>query len=93
MVPVSVSGTITDTGCTVTAATYAVIDEYGKVQPSGLVTLSPKGAYSFTVLLEASRLGTDIDGRVYIVTVSASNSTSKTGSDVSAVIVPHDRAH
>jgi hypothetical protein len=93
MVPVTVSGTITDTGCTVTAAVYAVTDEYGKVQPSGLVTLSPEGAYSFTVLLEASRLGADIDGRVYTVTVGASNDASNTGSEARTVIVPHDQGH
>jgi FG-GAP-like repeat len=93
MVSVTVSGTITDTGCTVTAAVYAVTDEYGKVQPSGPVTLSPEGAYSFTVLLEASRLGADIDGRVYTVTVGASNDASKTGSEAGAVIVPHDQRH
>lgn len=92
-VPVTVSGTITDTGCTVTAAAYSVTDEYGKVQPSGPVTLSPEGAYSFTVLLEASRLGADIDGRVYTVTVGASNDASKTGSEARTVIVPHDQGH
>jgi hypothetical protein len=93
MVPVTVSGTITDSGCTVTAATYTVIDDYGKVQPSGLVTRTPGGAYSFTVWLEASRLGTDTEGRVYTVAVSASNNASKTGSEASAVIVPHDQGH
>ncbi len=91
MVPVTASGTITDPGCTITAATYTVIDEYGKVQPSGLVKLRPGGAYSFTILLQASRLGTDIDGRVYTITVSASNNTSMTGSEAIAVIVPHDQ--
>jgi hypothetical protein len=40
MIPVTVSGTITDSGCTVTSAAYVVTDEYGQVQPSGTVTLS-----------------------------------------------------
>lgn len=93
MVPVTVSGTITDSGCTVTAAAYAVTDEYGKVQPSGLLTLGPGGAYSFTVLLQASRLGADSGGRVYTVTVSASNNASRTGSEAKTVIVPHDQRH
>jgi hypothetical protein len=91
MVPVTVSGTITDTGCTVTSAAYAVTDEYGQVQPSGAVTLRAGGTYSFTVLLQASRLGTDLDGRLYTITVSASNNAGKTGSQAGSVIVPHDQ--
>lgn len=93
MVPVTVSGTITDIGCTVTAAAYAVTDEYGKVQPSGLVTLGPGGAYSFTVLLKAARLGTDIDGRLYTVSVGATNNAGKTGSQAGTIIVPHDQGY
>jgi len=93
MMPVSVSGTITDTGCTVTSAAYAVKDEYGEVQPSGPVTLGAGGAYSLTVLLQASRLGSDSDGRLYTITVSASNNAGKTGSQAGPVIVPHDQGH
>jgi hypothetical protein len=93
MVPVTVSGTITDTGCKVTTAAYAVIDEYGQVQPSGTVTLGPGGSYSFAVLLQASRRGTDLDGRLYTITVSASNNGGKTGSQAGSVIVPHDQGH
>jgi hypothetical protein len=91
MMPVTVSGTITDIGCTVTSAAYAVTDEYGKVQPGGPVTFGPRGTYSFTVLLQASRSGTDRDGRLYTITVSASNNAGKTGSQAASVIVPHDK--
>jgi len=90
MVPVTVSGTITDTGCAIAGAAYAVTDEYGQVQPSGPVTLGAGGAYSFTVLLQASRLGTDLDGRLYTVSVSASNNAGKTESQVATVTVLHD---
>ena len=41
--PVTASGTITDTGCTIKTAAYAVKDEYGEVQPSGPVTLGVDG--------------------------------------------------
>jgi FG-GAP-like repeat/FG-GAP repeat len=91
MMPVTVSGTITDPGCTVTSSAYAVTDEYGQVQPSGEVTLGAGGAYSFTVLLQASRLGTDLDGRLYTITVSANNNAGEAGSQASDVIVPHDQ--
>jgi hypothetical protein len=91
MVPVTVSGTIIDIGCSVTSAAYAVTDEYGEVQPMGPVTLGAGGVYSFTVLLQASRLGTDLDGRLYTITVRATNNAGKAGSQASAVIVPHDQ--
>jgi FG-GAP-like repeat len=92
MVPVTFSGRITDmTGCSVMSATYGVTDEYGQVQPSGPVTLGATGAYSFTVWLKASRTGTDLDGRLYMVTVSASNDAGKTGSQAGTIVVPHDQ--
>jgi len=91
MVPVTVFGTITDSGCTVTTAAYAVKDEYGEVQPSGPITLGSGGSYSFTVLLQASRLGTDLDGRHYTITVRASDNSGNSGSQASGVTVPHDQ--
>jgi hypothetical protein len=93
MVPVTVSGTTTNTGCTITSATFAVTDEYGKVQPSGPVTLGPQGTYGFIVWLQASRLGRDLDGRQYTVTVSATNNGGNTGSQSGTVVVPHDMGH
>jgi hypothetical protein len=93
MVPVTVTGAITHTGCTVRSAAYTVTDEYGEVQPSGPVTIGPQGTYSFTVLLQASRLGTDLDGRSYKVTVRASNNAGKTGSKMAKVVVPHDQGY
>jgi len=92
MVPVTISGTVTDSGsgCSIKTAAYAVNDEYGEVQPTGPVTLGDSGAYSFTVWLQASRLGTDLDGRFYTVTVSVSNNAGKTGSQAATVIVPHE---
>jgi len=95
MVPVTASGTITESqvACTLKSAAYDVTDEYGAVQPSGPVIVGAGGAYSFTVLLEAARLGSDLDGRSYRLTVSASNNTGATGSAASTVIVPHDQGH
>jgi hypothetical protein len=95
VVPVTVSGTITDasTGCNVRTAAYEVTDEYAEVQPSGTVTLGLGGTYTFTVWLEASRIGTDLDGRLYTVTVSASNNVGKTGSQAATIVVPHDQGH
>ncbi len=93
MVPVTVSGTITDTGSgvNVDSAAYAVKDEYGEVQPHGAITLGPGGAYSFTILLQASRLGSDLDGRRYKVTIRAKDNAGNGGSKTSVVTVPHDQ--
>ena len=93
MVPVKISGTVTDTGsgCSIKAAAYTVKDEYSEVQPTGPVRFGVGGTYSFTVWLQASRLGTDLDGRRYTVTVSVSNNAGKTGSQAATVIVPHER--
>jgi len=91
--PVIISGTITDTGSGVNAnsAAYSVNDEYGEVQPMGAITLGPGGNYSFTVLLPASRRGSDLDGRRYTVTVRAKDNVGNGGSKTGAVTVPHDQ--
>ena len=95
MVPVAVSGTITDSGPYVSgvdasSVSYAVIDEYGSVQPSGPVTLNA-GAYSITVYLQASRNGNDADGRRYVIRVSAKDNAGNAGSNTATVTVPHDQ--
>ena len=95
MVPVTVSGTITDnlSGVNPSSATFAVHDEYGLVQPSGPVTLGSGGSYSFVVSLQASRDGSDQDGRQYTITVSASDLAGNHGSASTVVTVPHDQGH
>lgn len=91
MVPVTVSGTTTDTGSRVNSAAYAVKDEYGELQPTGVITLSTAGNYSFIILLQASRRDTDLDGRRYTVTVRAKDKAGNVGWKMSNVIVPHDQ--
>jgi hypothetical protein len=93
MRPVTISGTISDTGSGVdpTSAAYSVRDEYGDVQPKGAITLDADGRYAVTVLLPASRLGTDRDGRHYIVTVSVKDHAGNNASSASVVTVPHDK--
>lgn len=94
MVPVTVSGTMTDTGgsgVNPNTAAYVVLDEYGLVQPKGKVTLSANGSYSFPIELQASRKGDDIDGRQYHITVSVEDNVGNKGSSSTLVIVPHDQ--
>ena len=95
MVPVTVSGRITDnlSGVNPSTVAFIVVDEYGSVQPSGPVTLGSGGSYSFTVSLQASRNGNDMDGRQYVITVSAKDFAGNLGSAATVVTVPHDRGH
>jgi hypothetical protein len=95
MVPVTVSGTITDnlSGVAPGTAAFAVVDEYGSIHPSGPITLGLGGSYSFTVSLQASRNGNDQDGRQYMISVSAKDLAGNLGSASTIVTVPHDQAH
>jgi hypothetical protein len=95
MVPVTISGTITDTGSGVnlSSGSFAVSDEYGTVQPSGTFTINPDGTYLFTVNLEASRRGSDKNGRQYTISVFAKDNAGNLGSSSIIVTVPHDQGH
>ena len=88
MTPVVISGTVRDAS-PVTAA-FSVRDEYGTVQPSGTITVNANGSYSFTVLLQAWRAGTDSNGRLYVVTVTARDAGGYVGSASATVVVPHN---
>ena len=95
MVPVTVSGRITDnepggSGVNPSTAVYAVTDEYGLVQPSGVLNLDSNGNYSIAISLQSSRKGDDEDGRRYIITIKASDNAGNIGSSSVAVNVPHD---
>jgi len=93
MVPVTISGTITDTGSGVdpSSATFHVKDEYGIVHPSGPVEVNDDGSYRVQVLLASSRHGSDLDGRTYTVTVNATDKAGNLGSAETIIRVPHDR--
>ena len=65
----------------------------GSVQPHGRLSLGPGDSYSFTVFLQASRLGTDRDGRRYSIVIAAMDNAGNRAWNAAAVIVPHDRQH
>ena len=93
MVPDTITGTIVDalSGVDPNKVTFRVVDEYNNVQPTGPISLGPGGQYSFTVSLEASRLGDDKDGRSYQIIVSATNKAGNASSAFTVVTVPHDQ--
>jgi hypothetical protein len=94
LVTVTVSGTITDepdgSGVEPSSAAYQVTDEYGQIQPSGSVPLESDGSYAFSVDLQASRRGTDRDGRQYLIVVSAIDKAGNLGSESTIATVPHN---
>jgi hypothetical protein len=93
MVPVTVNGTMTDglSGVDPATARYYVVDEYGTVQPAGAITLGAGGAYSFTINLQASRLGQDMDGRTYTIYITCKDMACNETTISIVVTVPHDQ--
>jgi Beta-propeller repeat len=93
LVPVTIVATITDAGSGVDpgTATYAVIDEYSSVEPSGSLTLRQDGRYTATIGLEASRRGNNTDGRRYTITVSVQDNEGNEGVDTAIVTVPQNQ--
>jgi hypothetical protein len=89
MTPVTIAGVISDR--TLTGATYTVVDEYGKIQPSGVVAVGANGAYAFIIKLEAYRNGNDADGRLYTISVKAADAWGHSTTVVTFVKVPHNQ--
>jgi len=89
MTPVTISGTVKD--ATLVKTTFTVVDEYKKVQPSGTVTVAANGTFSFVISLEAYRDGTDADGRVYTVKVTATDAANRSTTVNTIVLVPHNQ--
>ncbi|MBI4972689.1 MAG: hypothetical protein HZC16_02590 [Candidatus Omnitrophica bacterium] len=90
MINVTVSGNIRDSGSGPASASYNVNDEYGQVGTAGAITASGDGSFSFTISLKAERDGKDIDGRIYTVTINASDKAGNFNISGMNVTVPHD---
>ena len=93
MVPVTVSGTITDMGSTVTSAEYTIHDSETGTTSAPVAITSLSGSYSFMVELQARRAGSDRAGRGYTISVSAVDQAGTEATDSADVIVPHDMGH
>lgn len=88
-IQVKISGKISDnlSGVNPGSTRFAVHDEYGKVQPTGLVTIDSNGNYSFTVSLRTFVKDDDTDGRLYTIRVSAADNAGNTHSGATMVTV------
>jgi hypothetical protein len=93
MVPVLITGTVTDnlSGVGPTVG-FHVHDEEGVINTTGMAPVHD-GAFSFTVMLQASRLGQDKDGRQYTIFVVAHDLAGNTSTRTVVVTVPHDQGH
>jgi subtilisin family serine protease len=88
--PVTFRGTASDDLATIRTVSFTVRDEYGRVQPVGTAVVTD-GRFSLTTYLEASRRGTDADGRRYVLTVAATDLEGNRSSATAHVVVAHDR--
>lgn len=93
MVAVTISGSVADgqSGLDLASAYFVVLDEYCRVQPAGIVPVQADGQYEVTFFLEASRGGRDGDGRLYTVTIRASDLVGNQGTMSVAVAVPFNQ--
>jgi hypothetical protein len=90
--PFLVFGSVTDAGGVDPASgTFSVTDEYGDVEPQGTFRITANGRYFFIVWLEASRRGSDRDGRQYLITVTAEDLAGNVGIASTTVRIRHDR--
>jgi hypothetical protein len=89
MVPVQIRGSVA-TACPLTASELHIKDSNAADTVSSLTVAPEGGAFSATVMLQASRNGGDKDGRQYGIAASAQNAAGVSNSSLVTVTVPHD---
>ncbi len=85
MVEVLVIGSADDGLSGLNSVQLSVKDEYGQVEPVIGSHLQRQ------IQLEARRDGNDLDGRVYTVSIMATDHAGNSATGETAVTVPHDR--
>ena len=70
------------------SASYQLTDEYGESCYSGSLS---DGSLGIPMSLRASRDGSELDGRAYTFTVTATNGGGTSVSNSATSIVPHDQ--
>jgi len=82
-VDVLIDGSATDDSSGIASIEITVMDEYG------IYNMTAPG-FGSTIQLEAWREGTDKDGRVYTITVVATDTAGNQSTAITEVVVPHD---
>jgi hypothetical protein len=86
-VTVTISGSATDGLSGIRSASFNVIDKYGATQPSGPVTVQPNGSYSFTLSLPATKQGSDKNGHLYTIVVTAFDQAGNSASATTTLTI------
>ena len=86
-VTVTISGSATDAVSGLSSASFNVIDEYGVAQPSGSVTVQANGSYSFSLVLPATKHGSDKNGHLYTIVVTATDQAGNTASATTTLTI------
>lgn len=82
MIKLNITGRVEDISAV--SKTFMVEDEYGLIAPK-------LTDFDQFIQLEAKRNGSDLDGRVYIIKVQATDAAGNTAENEVHVIVPHDQ--
>ena len=91
-VNVRIEGTGSDSVSGLASVSYVVTDEYGTPLTLPVRTLSGGSSIWTEVLaVEARRDGTDLDGRLYVVTATLTDVAGNTTTVTKNIIVPHDQ--
>jgi hypothetical protein len=84
MVNVLIGGSANDSLSGIASNTFNVTDEYNTVEP--VIT-----NFNTTIKLEASRKGSDKDGRIYTISVTSKDMANNETTSSTTVICPHDQ--
>lgn len=91
-IDVTISGQISlPSNCNLGTTGYLAVDEYGESGGTGAISVSG-GQFSAVVPVKAFRRGSDKDGRLYEITVSAEDEYGKGTSAPVSVTVAHDNS-
>jgi hypothetical protein len=89
---VSLAGTGSDATSGLASVSYVVTDEYGAPLSIPARTLAGTSAeWGEALIVEASRRGDDLDGRLYRVTVTVTDRAGNTANATADIVVPHDQ--
>lgn len=94
MTNVTISGIVADDISGVASASFVVNDEYNEIEPSGSIPLDFVGNFYLNIPLAANVRGSDSDGRIYTIQITAMDKVGNISSSSKTIIVAHDnRAH
>lgn len=77
--------------CTLLSSQYSLIDEYGVYSASNSLNVDADGNFSLAIPVQASRNGSDEDGRLYTLMLTAQDEAGSSQSATISSLVPHDQ--